>query len=141
MPGREHCERHHERRRETWRHGRSDYRQRQKARTVLLTGWARLLNDNVAPACGEAYRQNDLAMDALERLEQSLIDHDDQGYSAAYTALADALDATRAVLAESNTEVMQMQRLTGPLPLVIDPPPRPRESRATRLRREEELPG
>lgn len=138
LPGRDHCELHHDRRRETWRAGRKDYRDRQKARAQLVEDWARLLQDTIRPATAVAYRDGGRAMDALGRLAL-LIDprRVDEG-EAAYAELADALNAIRHAAADANRHILDMERVHGPLPAVLDPRPRPRESRATRERRERE---
>lgn len=139
-PGRDHCPEHHARRQTTWAAGAKDYRDRQKARTRLLEQWARLLHDTIAPATGAAYEHNDAAMDAAEQLNAAITAGDDQATDQAFAALADALNQTRAALVEANKTVMDMERATGPLAHVIDPPPRPRENRATREERERQFP-
>lgn len=116
--------------------GARDYRARQKARTQLLERWAELLRDRINPATDAAYEQNDLAMDAFERLHDAIVAGDAQAMDVAYDEVADALDQTRAALAAAKQTVREMQRSTGPLEHVINPPPRKRESRATREARE-----
>jgi hypothetical protein len=141
LPGRDHCERHHDRRRETWRAARKDYRDRQKARARLVEGWARLLQDTLRPATAVAYRDSGRAIDALERLALLIDPRRVHEGEAAYAELADALTAIQHTAADANRHILDMERVHGPLPAVLDPPPRPRESRATRLRREDEPPG
>lgn len=79
-------------------------------------------------------------MDATERLQQAIVDDDVPRQGEAFEAFADASNATRAVIAAANQRVMDTQQHTVPLAHPIDPPARPRESRMTRLAREEQLP-
>lgn len=141
LPGRDHCELHHDRRRETWRAARKDYRDRRKARAQLVEDWARLLQDTIRPATAVAYRDSGRAMDALERLALHIDPHRVHEAEAAYAELADALNAIQHTVTDANRHIRDMERVHGPLPTLLDPPPRPRESRAARLRREDDLPG
>ncbi|MGI5950450.1 MAG: hypothetical protein ACOX61_01185 [Brooklawnia sp.] len=102
--------------------------------------WAALVRDTILPASHAAYDQNDLAMDAYERLQTAILTGDRDTTARELDTLADALETARAALAGSHRKVVDMERHTGPLNHLIDPPPRPRESRKTRLAREEQLP-
>lgn len=135
-----HCHEHHQRRQETWAAGQKDYRDRRKARTQLLERWAELLRDRIIPATAAAYAQNDLAMDAFERLHDAIVAGDTHATDMAYGDVADALNETRAALAAAHQTVMDMQRSTGPLEHVINPPPPKREARTTREARERQGP-
>lgn len=80
-------------------------------------------------------------MDALERLAPLIDPRRVHEGEAAYAELADALNAIQNTATQANRNIRDMERVHGPLPALLDPPPRPRESRAARPRREDDLPG